>query len=132
MFKSLLTISFAYFICLAVSFGQNIKVNEPIALSEVMSEFQKRSMAEKEVDGWRIQIITTDDRRKMEAAKSKFETMYPEIFLKWEHIVPYYKIKIGAYKTKLDLQAFLQELREEFPSAFPIPDKVKKAELVDL
>lgn len=97
-----------------------------------MSEFQKRSMAEKEVDGWRIQIITTDDRRKMEAAKSKFETMYPEIFLKWEHIVPYYKIKIGAYKTKLDLQAFLQELREEFSSAFPIPDMVKKAELVDL
>ena len=96
-----------------------------------MNEFEERSKAEKEVDGWRIQIITTDDRRKMEAAKSNFETLYPDIFLKWEHIVPYYKIKIGAYKTKLELQAYLQELRVEFPSAFPIPDRIKKTELVD-
>ena len=130
MLKAVLTLIPFCFICLSICTGQNVVLNQSSTLSDVMSEYEKRSKAEKEVDGWRIQIITTDDRRKMEAAKTNFETLYPDIYLKWEHIVPYYKIKIGAYKTKLELQAFLQELREEFPSAFPIPDRVKKTELV--
>lgn len=110
--------------------AQSVVVNESPAVTELMEKYKSQSGEQNSISGWRIQIITTDDRRKMETARAKFETMYPGLYLKWEHVVPYYKIKVGAYKEKIDLQGFLQELRQDFPAAIPIPEKIKKTELV--
>lgn len=113
-----------------VSTAQNIQVSEDAGVSAAMQRYMADSKANQNMKGYRIQIITTDDRRKMEAAQSKFKAMYPEIFLDWEHVVPYYKIKVAGFRSKLDLQPFLVELREHFPSAIPIVDDIHKRELL--
>lgn len=110
--------------------SQNVIVNEDAGVRNLMQQYVDQSKAVETMRGWRIQIITTDDRRKMEAARAKFTSMYPGMFMEWEHIVPYYKVKVGAYREKLDLQSFLVELRQDFPSAIPIQDEVRKTELV--
>lgn len=124
-----------FFILLAVIssihlHAQNVIVQEDPAVERLMQRYTTESKQVSTMPGWRIQIITTDDRRKMEAARSKFSAMYPDLFMEWEHVVPYYKVKVGAYREKIDLQSFLVELRKDFPSAIPIPEEVKKTELV--
>lgn len=110
--------------------GQNIIVKAEPAVTDLMDRYTTESKAVETVKGWRIQIITTDNRREMETARAKFKGMHPDLYLEWDHVVPYYKIKVGAFREKIDLQGFLVELRRDFPSAIPIQDDVNKRELV--
>ena len=110
--------------------GQSV-VNEEPAVTAMMNNFISKHKTNDSIRGWRIQIITTDNRRKMEAARGKFSVMYPDISIKWQHESPYYKVQIGAYEKKMDLQGFLLELKEDFPTAIPVLDNVYKSELVN-
>jgi hypothetical protein len=109
--------------------GQAV-VNEEPEVAAMMNNFISKHKTNDAIRGWRIQIITTDNRRKMEAARSKFSTMYPETPIKWQHESPYYKVQIGAYEKKIDLQGFLLSLKEDFPTAIPVLDDIYKSELI--
>ena len=106
-------------------------VNEEPEVTAMMRNFVSKHKTNDAIRGWRIQIITTDNRRKMEAARGKFAVMYPDISIKWQHESPYYKVQIGAYEKKMDLQGFLLKLKEDFPTAIPVLDDVYKSELVN-
>lgn len=110
--------------------GQGIQITEHGGIRTVMDKYINQNKSNPMVEGWRIQIISTDDRRKMESFKQKFEMAYPGMYLEWEHRNPWYLVKVGAFKTKLELQAFIQELKDDFPQAIPIKDQVSKAELI--
>lgn len=107
-----------------------INIKEDIDVSRVMSVYSMKANENAYVDGWRIQVINTDDRRKMESARSKFGAMHPNLEMTWKHIQPYYQVRAGAFKTRLELEPLLQTLKEEFPRAIPVRDKIEKAELV--
>ena len=110
--------------------SQNIIINEQPEVTRMMNSFISKNRSQESIRGWRIQIITTDDRRKMEKDKARFSNLYPEIPQKWSHESPYYKVQIGAYEDKMSLQGFLLELKSSFPTAIPVRDDVKKTELV--
>ena len=116
------------FIC-QMGFSQVI-INEDFEVSRVLSIYEQKAFENSEIDGWRIQINNTDDRRTMESIRSKFSSSYPTIKMSWEHVQPYYQVKIGAYKTKLELEPFLRELKEDFPRAIPVRAKIEKSELL--
>ncbi|MEM9544519.1 MAG: SPOR domain-containing protein [Bacteroidota bacterium] len=107
-----------------------VNVNASATISQMMDQFTSTNKAENTIKGWRIQIITTNNRRKMEAARSKFLSMYPDIDVIWNHVAPYYRVKVGAYETKMQLMGFLLELKEEFPGVIPVMDNVNKSELI--
>lgn len=110
--------------------GQGIQITEHGGIRSVMNQYISQNQNSASVEGWRIQIISTDDRRKMEAYKDKFESTYPGMYINWEHRNPWYLVKVGAFKTKLELQGFIQQLKDEFPQAIPIKDQVRKTELL--
>lgn len=99
-------------------------------VEDMMTKFVNKNKSEGNVKGWRIQIITTDDRRKMESAKSKFSSMYPDVEVQWNHVSPYYRVRVGAYENKMQLMGFLLELKNDFPGVIPVIDYIKKTELV--
>lgn len=113
-----------------VSGQGNVTVNTSPAIDQMMDKFTNTNRAETSIKGWRIQIITTDDRRKMEAARGKFSGLYPDVEVKWNHVAPYYRVKVGAYENKMQLMGFLLELKRDFPGVIPVMDNIRKSELV--
>lgn len=107
-----------------------VTVSTSPKVNQMMDQFTTTNKSESTIKGWRIQIITTNNRRKMESARSKFSSMYPDIDVKWNHVAPYYRVKVGAYETKMQLMGFLLELKEEFPGVIPVMDDIKKSELI--
>ncbi len=107
-----------------------VTVDTSPAINQMMEKFTTTNKAEKSIKGWRIQIITTDDRRKMEAARGKFSGLYPDVDVQWNHVAPYYRVKVGAYENKMQLMGFLIELKQYFPGVIPVMDNIKKSELV--
>ncbi len=109
----------------------NIKVNTSNSLDRYMQQFIINGKNNENIKAWRIQIITTDNRREMEQSIEKFKAMHPEIGLDWKHITPYYQVRVGHYENKNKLMPFLLELKNTFPAATPIYDSVSKRSLVN-
>ena len=107
-----------------------IVINEASGIRYLVDNYVRINKGNPYIQGWRIQIITTDDRRKMENAMGKFRSLYPDMISDWEHRSPYYLVKVGAFRDKLDYQKFLLEIKQDFPSSIPIIEKVRKEELL--
>jgi uncharacterized protein Veg len=65
-----------------VSFAQGrVEVNEEQEIMDLMNSFVDINSRTYTVDGWRIQLMATSDRSKVENAKRRFQTLYPNIFV---------------------------------------------------
>lgn len=124
---------FAFLLAGFNSQAQQIVINEDPDISSLMEKYISWGKEEGTINGWRIQIINTDDRRRMEKDLSDFRYYFPEVkYVNWKQVSPYYKVIIGAYETKPDVLAFLQKVKEKFPSAIPVVEKINEKELLGM
>ena len=117
----------ALFCCANLSAQQIVETPE---VSQFMDYFIKMGKEEPYIDGWRIKLISTTDRRALESAKWLLEKNYPNMVYELQHEAPYYSMKIGAYETRIDVEPHLAAFKEDFPFAIPFRDKVMKIELL--
>lgn len=110
--------------------AQQVIIEESPLIASFLHQYIDAQQAEENVRGWRVQIISTDNRREMEKAKAKFEMLYPDIETSWTHMVPYYQVRVGAYEDKSKLMAFMLEVKEEFPTATPVVDDIPKSAFI--
>ena len=112
--------------------AQDIYVNEEPSVTNLVKKFIEWNEEKNYVNGWRIQIINTDDRRKMERAMNKFRSKFPYISnVVWEQVSPYYRVKVGGFNSKLKAQAFLDEVKEYFPSAITVWEKIRESKFIE-
>ena len=117
----------ALFCCVNINAQQIIETPE---VSQFMDYFVKTGKEEPYIDGWRIKLISTTDRRALESAKWLLEKNYPDVVYELQHEAPYYSMKVGAYETRIDVEPHLASFKEDFPFAIPFRDKVMKIELL--
>ncbi|NBB89353.1 MAG: hypothetical protein GVX96_06190 [Bacteroidetes bacterium] len=110
--------------------GQEIKVDIPSAVildEEVRKQFVfwKASCAEQdEILVWRILVAGLRDRRSLNRAIDRFQRQFPDLPYDWEYDNPLYKLKTGVCLHRLDLKPLFVSIRDEFPSALEIRDKI--------
>lgn len=115
MKKYISVIIFSFF-CFA-SMQAQIVITEDTNVSSLLQRHVDQNKMSTSISGWRIQLMATADRRKVEKEESNFSQNYPTIRVNWEHAKPYYKLKAGAFATKLDATRTLKELKKDYPSA---------------
>lgn len=103
--------------------AQNIQINEEPGVAQLMNSFIAINKSKINVDGWRIQLLATTDRNRMENAKQNFQYQYPNIAVSWVHEKPYYKLRAGAFSSKLEATRMLYVLKREYPGAYPARDR---------
>lgn len=112
--------------------AQEVIITEEPSISALMEKFINWNAEKDFVDGWRVQIINTDDRRLMEKTIASFKNRYPYIGnVTWEQVSPYYKVKVGRFGSKIKAQAFLADVRQYFPSSITVWEKIKESELLE-
>lgn len=112
-------------------FGQGkVVIKAPATVDQMMQDFVLHGKTNETIKAWRIQIITTDDRREMESVRAQFITLYPDIPVEWKHVVPYYQVRVGAFENKNKMMPFLLELKKIFPASTPVYDQIQKRSLV--
>jgi len=108
-----------------------VTFNEQSAVKQLMEYYVSQHRGEPAIEGWRIKIVSTTDRRELERAKGKFEHYYPQYACVQNYEAPYYSLKYGAFETRLDVEPMLVEFKRDFPNAIPFRDKILKSELFD-
>jgi hypothetical protein len=118
--KFTLTGLFSLFLLLQVS-AQEVQINEEPGISDLFSSWVENNRAKPRISGWRVQIMSTTDRTQVESGRERFRQEYPEVPAAWLLEKPYYKLRVGAFRTKQEAMAFIAAL-EGWQGAYPARD----------
>jgi len=124
-FVILLTCSTSF---LAAQSAVSIKAEAKI--EALMELFQTVNENETKVEGWRVQILATPDRRRLETVESAFKANYPSVPVDWVHTKPYYKLRAGAFRTKQEAERLKYTLGRQFEGVYLVKDDVRESELI--
>ena len=86
-------------------------VKKQIDINEETTRDTRRTMS-----GYRLQVINSNDRNKVFAAKARIYQNYPELKPYLMYQPPFYKLKVGNFKTKEEAEEYRKELSREFPA----------------
>lgn len=74
--------------------------------------------------GFRLLIISTNNRDEALAAKTKVYTYFPELKAYLWHQSPYYKLKAGNFKDRKEAETYQKRMKSYFPKGVFIMNDV--------
>ena len=80
-----------------------------------------------EINGYRIQIAAysgVNSKSQAEYARNSFNSLFPYTRSYLIYNEPYFKVRVGNYYTRLQAFKDLETIRETYPSAYIVPDKI--------
>lgn len=101
--------------------AQAIQINEEPAVTQLVNTWVSANRSEPRVDGWRVQIMASTDRVQVEQGRNRFRLEYPEVAANWVQEQPYYKLRVGAFRTKQEALFFIASL-SGWAGAYPVKD----------
>lgn len=133
MLRAVLIFLFFGSVFIQTAHSQSIRVDQDTAISILFNQFVEQNKARGYQDGWRIQILSTTDRQRMESMRQSFTYRFPDVPVNWVHNQPYYKLRAGAFATKLEAVHLLHLIQQEFPSAYLTQDNyIRPKELLEV
>ena len=104
------------------AYTQEIQVNADPAIEQLFKTWINLNRSNPHIQGWRIQIFSSTDRQQVDSGKAQFLNTYPNITADWVHEKPYYKLRVGAFRTRQEAMSFLAEIKDSYPGAYPAKD----------
>jgi len=74
--------------------------------------------------GYRVQIFSGSNRKSAYSAQSHLQDQYPELRTYIIYNEPNFKVRAGDFRTRMEAEKLIQELRPSFSSLFIIPEKI--------
>lgn len=79
--------------------------------------------------GYRLQIYSGDKKQPGNQARSKFSRIYPKRKTYLDYEQPFWKVRTGDFRTKLEALNFKNELTTHFPNCFIIRVEIDMNEI---
>lgn len=79
------------------------------------------------LSGYRIQIFFDSGNNSRENAREvieAFEEEYPDIGVYLTFREPYYRVRVGDFRRKIEALGFLQRIKRDYPNAWVIKDMI--------
>ncbi len=116
------------------SFGQDssgsIKIKgDIISLDSLIEKNIAKNNTNKTISGYRIQLFSGNERLNANSIKTKFLHLYPEQPAYLAYQQPYFKIRVGDFRTKLEAKIFYNKIKYEFGECIIIQDKINLPKL---
>lgn len=109
--------------------GRRFVINKDPRVDQLLELYKKEHSNKKFVDGYRIQIIASTDKKTMYTTRAKFRNQFPEIATFPTYEKPYFKLRVGVYEDKLKAQKDLDLIKNEFKGSFLVADEINVSEL---
>ncbi|XOV92891.1 MAG: SPOR domain-containing protein [Bacteroidota bacterium] len=84
----------------------------------------QRNSEKKYIDGYTIQIYTGNDNEAAREAKDRTIDLFPDLEPVISYNQPTFKVKVGSYQNRLEAHKIFESLKEEFPYALLIPERI--------
>lgn len=76
------------------------------------------------LSGYRLQIFSGLDRQAAYSEQAKFKARYPAINTYISYTQPNYKLRVGDFRTRLEAEKLMNELKKYYTSMFIFSDMI--------
>lgn len=98
-----------------VTVHKDPRIDQLVKKQIEVNEFTTRE-ARRFVQGFRVLIISTNDRNKANEAKLKVYQNFPELKAYLMYQAPYFKLKVGNFRDQKEADAYLKKIQLYFPT----------------
>lgn len=105
----------------------NIEIVQDAKISQLVEKYRKMSENNPEVDGYRVQIFFDsggNSKSKASSAQETFQMAYPEVKTYLSYKEPYYRVRVGDFRTLSEAVGFQKKIASDYPNAFPVKDLI--------
>jgi len=81
--------------------------------------------------GYRVQIHSGNKRQPANQTRASFSRVHPKTKAHLDYEQPYYKVRVGDFKTKLEALKYKIFIIKEFPNSFIVKDEIDANELIE-
>ena len=81
------------------------------------------------INGWRLQLKFKAKESEIIKIKLKFIKLYPDIPVFLEYQEPYYRIRVGNCRTKLEALKIKYLIKKHFTDTYPVPEIISITDL---
>lgn len=75
--------------------------------------------------GYRVQIYSGNSKQPAREARQRFSQLYRQTKAHESYEQPYFKVKVGDFKTKLEALKLKNDLSKHFPNCFIVKDEIE-------
>ncbi len=93
-------------------------------LNDLLERYKNVNVRRNGMDGYRIQLFFESGRMAREnayEAKAKFLSNFQGISAYVDYQAPFFKVRVGDFRTKREAQILYKKLRRQFPDAYITP-----------
>ena len=133
-FKVAYIISLFLIITLNVMSQQNgtITIDKDYKLDQLLEKHLAIAKYEQTIDGYRVQIFFdsgNNSQTNANNARTEFLRRHPEIEAYVSFDSPYYKVRVGDFRTRLEAQNLLNTINPFYPNAFIVLGQINYPKL---
>lgn len=102
----------------------SLNIHQDESFDEVLERYKNQNLENKDMPGYRIQIFFgsgREAREKAYEAKALFISDFPLVPAYVLYEAPYFKVRVGDYRTKREATFLFNQLNRKFPDAYITP-----------
>lgn len=102
----------------------SLNINQDESFDEVLERYKNQNLKNNDMPGYRIQIFFgsgREAREKAYEAKALFISDFPLVPAYVLYEAPYFKVRVGDYRTKREATSLFNQLSRKFPDAYITP-----------
>lgn len=100
-------------------------VQDPRIQLLIQKQVYVNMLALRNMPGYRVQVISTIDRAKANAARAKLMELFPQYKSYLSYQSPYFRVRIGNFLNRQDAEQLQQQLNDYFPNGvFAVRDLI--------
>ncbi len=110
-----------------------IQITQDARIDSLLAMHKQLRAADSRFEGYRIQLFMesgNDAVQRAEAFIQAFEEEYPEWPAYLSFGQPYYRVRIGNFRSRLEAEGALKSLKNQFQQAFITSDMIDPPELI--
>ena len=104
-----------------------VEIVQDERVSQLADQYRKMSLNNPEIDGYRVQIFFDSGSNSKNSAanvKGGFEAIYPEAKSYLSYKEPYYRVRVGDFRSLTEAVGFQKKIAVDYPNSFPVKDKI--------
>lgn len=120
------------FVLLSIcSFSQNkgyVILEQDQRIEQLIQRQNEIHSADNTIDGFRIQIFMESGNEAVELGNmesEKFKEKYPDIPVYFIFGQPYYRLRVGDFRTRLEAEKAFQTISKDYKKAFITSDRIQ-------
>lgn len=99
----------------------DLLVNKQIEINEITTRNSRRT-----AQGFRILVISTNDRNKVTEAKTKMYREFPELKTYMMYQSPFFRLKVGNFKERIEAEDYMSRIQRIYDKGvYIVPDVIE-------